>query len=228
MTSAQWLALGSAAVALLATLGGAVGAVIVVHRYARRTRAHLLAAGRWTETAEAARSRSAAEREEQQKQAIRDIERHRTQRERFDMRPIAGWMWVGPTVTLLIGVLGLLALYATAGEDRDIGLWVWTSGSLALALVSMGLAGSLEQRWQLASAVKLELGTQDRFAYDASRLYTDSVVRFVLYRCVKVIAVTMTLVFYAALAMSAFIWLGSITIAPTTIIIVLLILILLK
>jgi hypothetical protein len=228
MTPAQWLALGSAVVALLATVAGAVGGVMVVQRDARRTRARLLAAGRWSETADAARRRSAAEREEQQKQACRGIERHRTQRERFDVRPIAGWMWVGPVVALLIGVFGLLALYATAGEDRDIGLWVWTSGSLALTLVSMSLAGSLEQRWQLASAVKLELGTQDRFAYDASRLYTDSVVRFVLYRCVKVIAVTMTLVFYAALAVGAFIWLGSISIAPTTIIIVLLILILLK
>lgn len=192
---------------------------------------------------EAEKKRIAAEKT---KQHWLSVEKSRTTREKYEIKEISGWMYVGAFLGLLMAVAAGLLIWAS-GADEAGGLW-WFVGIGIAPLILFGIASTLDDDWKASVAAKEELHSADprtdedgisrdfsnhdrllhghRYKYD--HLYTDSPIRYYLYILTKFILGLSTIAFGIGAAILLFMWLGTISIAPTTIIIILLVMILLK
>lgn len=182
---------------------------------------------------------------------IKDSESRRKQKERFEVKEMALWMYIGPIIGFIIAVIAGIMIWA-AGDNDDV-TWLWWIGGIAITPVMLtGFASQLSDQWQLVLEVKEELHADKKnhtlndftvsegdllfyglrnlggYAYKFEHLYTDSKALFLLYSFTKSVNSLSSVVFVILLALLLFMWLGSISIAPTTIIIILLVLILLK
>lgn len=170
------------------------------------------------------------------------IERNRKEREQYEIKEISGWMYIGPLIGLLVASIALLMIWFS-GEGNSEGLW-WFVGIGLAPLLLFGFTSDLDDKWKASVAAKREVEkekdsfesddyyqssiTINGFVYKYEHIYTDSVLTCCFYKITKFIMGLSTIGFGILTAILLFIWLGSISIAPTTIIIILLVLILMK
>jgi len=169
------------------------------------------------------------------------IERDRKEREQYEIKEISGWMYVGPFIGLLVaGIAGLMIWLS--GEGNSEGLW-WVVGIGLAPLLLFGFTSDLDDKWKASVAAKREIEkekdssesddysssmTMNGYQYKYEHIYTDSVLTYWFYKITKFIMGLSTIGFGILAVILLFVWLGSISIAPTTIIIILLVLILMK
>lgn len=187
------------------------------------------------------------ERGERAHKRLVETERARKAQERYAVREMGLWMMWGPFLGLLVACVAGLMIWLSGGAADSAWLW-WIAGISVTPLILSGIASDLDTEWKAAVKVKEELHTADpredengvskdfgnydrllhgyRYQYD--HLYTDSLVKYRLYQFSKFISGLSIIIFAILAAILLFIWLGSISIAPTTIIIILLVMILLK
>lgn len=195
-----------------------------------------------------------AEQEAKEKERVRQhwlkVERNRKEQEKYKIKEISGWMYFGPFLGLLVAVIAGLMIWLS-GESNTSTLW-WLVGVGVAPLMLLGLTSSVDGGWKASIAAKREMeeetgkpkedydflsdfdysSTNDwilnGYKYEPDYIYTDSAVSYWLYKLTKFVLGLSTIAFGILSAVLLFVWLGSISIAPTTIFIILLVLILLK
>ena len=177
------------------------------------------------------------------------IEEKRKTREAYEIKEISGWMYFGPFLGLLVTVIAGIMIWLL-GSDEAGGLW-WIVGIGLAPLMLLGFTSDVDDNWKASVAAKEELeskkdkhnsededylsssfGSSERtlngFKYKYDYIYTDSVISYWFYVLTKFVLGLSTIAFALITAVLLFMWLGSISIAPTTIIIILLIIIILN
>lgn len=179
------------------------------------------------------------------------IEEKRKTRESYEVKEISGWMYFGPFLGLLVAIIAGIMIWLS-GESEAGGLW-WIVGIGIAPLMLLGFTSDIDDSWKASVAAKEELenkkgkpdsdsegedyfsssfGSAERtlngFKYKYDYIYTDSVLSHYFYVLTKFVSGFSTVAFALLAAVLLFIWLGSISIAPTTIIIILLIIIILN
>lgn len=171
------------------------------------------------------------------------IERNRKAREVYEIREISGWMYTGALLGMLMAIVAGLMIWAS-GTANAGDLW-WFVGIGLAPLMLLGFASDLDTSWKASVSAKTELeaanpktDTDGHFNYQTyslngnryknDYLYTDSSIFYWLYVVTKFVLGLTTIVFGIGAAILLFMWLGTISVAPTTIIIILLVMILLK
>lgn len=196
-----------------------------------------------------------AEKEKAEQEKIRHhwllVEKNRKTQEPFELKEISGWMMVGPIIGLLIAIISGIVIWLGDGGDSTF-LW-WILGISIAPLALFGVASQIEEDWKASLSAKKELWekketkkTYDEFDDDSSSytssftfklngfeykygyIYTDSSLKSWFFKFAKFIVALSTILLGILAIILGFIWLGSISIAPTTIIIILLVMILLK
>ncbi|KKS44996.1 MAG: hypothetical protein UV10_C0036G0005 [Candidatus Azambacteria bacterium GW2011_GWA1_42_19] len=179
--------------------------------------------------------------EEKIRQHWLSIERSRKEREQYEIKEISGWMYVGPFVGLLVaGIAGVMIWLS--GEGNAEGLW-WVVGIGLAPLLLFGFTSDLDDKWKASVAAKREIEkekdisesddysssmTINGFEYKYEYIYTDSAFTYWFYKFTKFVMGLSTIGFGILAAILLFMWLGSISIAPTTIIIILLVIIIMN
>lgn len=184
--------------------------------------------------------------EEKAHKRLVEIERARKVREAYEIREISLWMYWGPFLGLLVAAIAGLMIWLSGDSDPT---WLWWIMGISIApLIFFGIASDVDTHWKASVKAKEELHpadpTEDEdgisrdftsydrllngYRYKHDYVYTDSAIKYRLYQFSKVISGLSTIVFAVLAAILLFIWLGSISIAPTTIIIILLVMILMK
>ncbi len=167
------------------------------------------------------------------------VERTRTAREKHQIKEISGWMYVGPGLGVVAAVVVGLIMWIDHAQPNSVSYWFF---GIALApLILLIAAGDIKEKWEAACSAKYELSEQlepyasnvngrgqPNYDYKFDCIYTDSLFSFVVYQFAKICSAIYTLAALVAIAILLFLWLGTISIAPTTIIIILLVMILLK
>jgi len=169
------------------------------------------------------------------------IERGRKQKEKYEIREIPGWMYWGIFVPFLGAIgLGLINFFT----DKDTTTW-WIVGFLALPSILFGFASEIQESWNASVKGKLEVDIERNIntdwnesfgnsykvngqTYRNGYVYIDGVFDYWVYLLTKIVACIATLMLGAVSAILLFMWLGSITVAPTTIIIILLLILILR
>jgi len=124
-------------------------------------------------------------------------------------------------------------------EETSVDVLWWVVAGGLTPVLFLGLTTGIDDSWKASVSAKLENGKGlpdfgsdawniSGFEYRNGYIYTDSAISYWFYKLNKFIAGLSTVIFGILVAVLLFMWLGSISIAPTTIIIVLLVLILLK
>lgn len=192
-----------------------------------------------------------AKEEEQTRQYWLTVERSRKEREKYEIKEAAGWIHVGPFIGLIVAAIAGLMLWLSGTGDTT-GLW-WIIGISMIPLILAGLTTSVDDDWKASVVAKKEIekgqnksGVDDNyndyslssfgstemtlngFRYDYGHIYTDSALKYWFYKLAKFVMGLSTIGFGILAAILLFVWLGSVSIAPTTIIIILLIFILIK
>ncbi len=195
--------------------------------------------------------------EEKMRQHWLSVETNRKEQEQYAMKEISGWMFVGPFMGLVVSAIaGIMILLS--GESDVVGLWWIVGIGLAPLMLfgiisniddqwkaSIAAKGELERKGATNTNSEVRDFVEDYgsnsssdtsstemsangFTYKYGYVYTDSFLSCWSYQLSKFVMGLSTIVFSILVAILLFMWLGSISIAPTTIIIILLILILLK
>ncbi len=189
--------------------------------------------------------------EEKTRQYWLSVERNRKGREQFEIKEISGWMYVGPFIGLIVAAIAGLMIWLS-GESDTAGLW-WIVGIGLAPLILFGFTSAFDDTWKASIAAKREVESEkgkadsadeddnyssssfggsemtlNGFKYKYDHIYTDSVFKYWFYKLTKFIMGLATVGFGILAAILLFIWLGSISIAPTTIIIILLIIIIMN
>lgn len=202
-------------------------------------------------------SRAEIEAEEKRKHAeeVRQrwltIERKRTAREKYEMKEIATWMYIGPLIGLITAVVTGLMIWLSYKNSDVTALW-WIAGISILPAILFGIASEIIDGWKASVSAKIDLEIENDkidgknksdsaflslsssesilngFKYKDEHLYTDNVFEYWFFQVTKFVMTLATIGFAILAAVLLFMWLGSVSIAPTTIIIILLILILFK
>lgn len=194
-----------------------------------------------------------AEQEEKEKERVRQhwlkIERNRKEQEKYKTKEISGWMYFGPFLGMLVAAIAGLMIWLSGASDTST-LW-WIVGIGMAPLMLLGFTSSVDGGWKASVAAKREVeeeagrskdddlfsdfdhsSTSDwmlnGYKYEPDYIYTDSAISYWFYNLTKFVMGLSTIGFGILAAILLFMWLGSISIAPTTIIIILLVLILLK
>jgi hypothetical protein len=195
------------------------------------------------------------EQKKKEKEKIRQrwlsIERNRKKREPYEVKEISGWMHFGPFIGLLVAVIAGLMIKFSETNDTEA-LW-WVVGIAAMPLILLGLTSDIDENWKASIAAKEEIEKENKsrgihdgnsdllysdfsgsertlngFKYKYDCIYFDGGVSYWFYKITKFVMGLSTVGFIVLAAILLFMWLGSVSIAPTTIIIILLIMILLK
>lgn len=179
--------------------------------------------------------------ERQKREKWLEIEKNRTEREKYEIAPMSGWFYLGPFLGMVLAALCLLVMWL--GEADSL---LWLAVVCISPLIFMGFASEAEDDWKYSLEIKKDLdkdkgvyiknqfsGLDNLFIaneqeYKHGFIYTDSYFKFVLSKLSKIIAVFSTILFLIGLVILLFVWLGTVSIAPSTIIIILLIMILFK
>lgn len=179
--------------------------------------------------------------EKKQKEKTRQhwlsVEGNRKEREKYEIKEISGWMYLGPVLGLVTIIIAGIMIWLSGGGD--VGALWWVVGGGLVPLIFLGMASDIEDSWKASISAKLEIGsstpTSDSdswnvsgFKYNNGYIYTDNAISYWFYKLARFVVGLSTVIFSLLVAILLFVWLGSISIAPTTIIIVLLVLILLK
>jgi len=190
--------------------------------------------------------------EEKTRQRWLSIERNRKEREQYEIKEISGWMYFGPFIGLTVSVIAGLMIWLS-GDGNAEGLW-WVVGIGLAPLMLLGFTSDTDDSWKASIAAKKEIeketkksNTEDEdnddyssssfgsdemtingFKYKYGHIYTDRALSHWFYKLTKFVMGLSTIGFTILAAVLLFMWLGSISIAPTTIIIILLVMILLK
>lgn len=194
-----------------------------------------------------------AEQNKKQEEKIRQhwlsIERNRKQREQYEIKEISTWMYVGPFIGLVVAIIAGILIWLSGDSDTAY-LW-WIIGISLAPLMLFGVTSDVDDKWKASVSAKREIekernktDTNDEFNdysdsnsyattingfnYQHDYVYTDSALMNGFYKFTKFVMGFSTIVFSILGAILLFIWLGSISIAPTTIIIILLVMILMK
>lgn len=189
--------------------------------------------------------------EEKTRQHWLSVEGNRKEREQYEIKEISGWMYFGPFIGLVVSVIAGIMIWLSGSGDAE-GLW-WIVGIGLAPLMLFGFTSDTDDKWKSSVAAKKEIQkdkkkphdeseddnyssssfgsnemTLNGFKYKYDYTYTDSAVSYWFYKLAKFVMGLSTIGFTILAAILLFMWLGSISIAPTTIIIILLVMILLK
>src|SRR5258708_4544020 len=163
---------------------------------------------------------------QQQKKEARLLaqEEARTAIEKYRVKEIGGWrvglFWLG----YLLLFIYLIIAYAMHNVDA-------TSSVIILAGVFFfAFANDIEDEWKKRLEIKHKLNNPSApsYKYEYGYIYTDSAIKCYFYKLYKFIVSLSAIAVGGALTFLVFSWLGSLSIAPTTIIIILLIIIIIK
>ena len=150
---------------------------------------------------------------------------------------------------LIVSVIAGLIIWLSNNGNETI-LW-WIVGIGLVPLLLSGITSDIDESWKASVIAKRELEeekdnshdedeedfdlfsdsdetTLNGFKYQEGYIYTDSALSYWVYRLTKFVMGFSTVIFAVLAVALLFIWLGSVSIAPTTIIIILLVLILVK
>lgn len=187
----------------------------------------------------------AEKKEEEMKEEVRQrwlsIERRRTAREVYEVGEISGWMYIGAGLGILMAIACGFLLWI---GETEIDLW-WFIGIGIVPTILFGIASELDTSWKASMSAKAEIESANHktdesgdFSYQSyslngnryknGYLYTDSFFYYWIYVLTKFVMGLSTVLFGIGAVILLFMWLGTISIAPTTIIIILLVMILLK
>lgn len=189
--------------------------------------------------------------EEKTRQHWLSVEGNRKEREQYEIKEISGWMYFGPFIGLVVSVIAGIMIWLSGSGEAE-GLW-WIVGIGLAPLMLFGFTSDTDDKWKASVAAKREIEkdkkksddeseddnyssssfgynemTLNGFKYKHDYIYTDSAVSYWFYKLAKFVMGLSTICFTILAAILLFMWLGSISIAPTTIIIILLVMILLK
>lgn len=173
------------------------------------------------------------------------VERARKIRELYEIKEISTWMYLGPFLGMFVAAIAGLMIWLSGESDVSV-LW-WAVGIGVAPLMLLGFTSSVNDSWEASVVAKKELektkNDDDNFSFSDSRgnervlnghkykygyIYTDSTISYWLYNVTKLVMGLSTIGFGILASILLFMWLGSISIAPTTIIIFLLVIIIIN
>ena len=186
---------------------------------------------------------------EETRQKWLSIERARKEHEKYEIKEAPSWMYIGPLMGLIVSVIAGLIIWLS-GDGNETILW-WIVGIGLVPLLLLGITSDIDESWKASVVAKRELEeeksnsrdeneedfdlfddsdeiTLNGFKYQEGYVYTDSTLSYWIYKLTKFVMGVSTIIFAVLAASLLFMWLGSVSIAPTTIIIILLVLILVK
>ena len=187
-----------------------------------------------------------AEQKEKEEVALAIVEKNRKKREIYEIEEISGWMYFGPFLGLLAAIIAGIMIWISGASNTEE-LW-WILGIGITPLMLFGFATEIDDAWKASVIAKEKIKeesnesnlddddssfsnfdseerTLNGFKYKYNHVYMDSTVSYWLYKLTKFVMGLSTIIFTLLAAVLLFMWLGSISIAPTTIIIILLIII---
>lgn len=154
-------------------------------------------------------------------------EKDRTSIEKYKVKEIGLWMVLPSLLFLSFFFYGLYDYFAN--KNKDMGWYIFPSAIFFFLSV---LASGVEDDWKKRLEFKEELQYADEnykwINYEDKHIYTDSKFEYLVYRIAKIVSYLVSFVIVGILGVLLFTWIGSISIAPTTVIIVLLIILILK
>ena len=170
------------------------------------------------------------------------IEKARTAFEKYKMRKLSGWMQVGPALGCISAIVVGFVMWMS--ESHNFKEYWWFFALAFAPTILLSWSSDINNEWQTSQQAKYALSTErwtnnsvgsehpnykhPYHGYDDDFVYTYRVFNYILYQLIKIVCGLSTLLFAVVAAILLFLWLGNISIAPTTIIIILLIAILLK
>lgn len=157
------------------------------------------------------------------------IEKRRTRREIYETKRRSGPLYsIGPIIGFIAAILfGIVAFLYLADGQKDKNQWVFVAIAISIAPALMvSLADDLDREWLTVKKIKIQLGTYTSYTYLDDYIYTDKFLLYFFYFSSKIICGLYTIVLGPAILVFISYSIGPI--APTTIIIFLLIMILLK
>ena len=170
-----------------------------------------------------------AETDQKQKMLQKMIlqEKERTAQEKYFYSRLGGWWYVIPSLLSLCLLIYIIIIYAS----KDFN-WIIFS-ILAVGIVPIIPIMDYNDKWDMRFEAKAKLSHNNPayeffYGYNENNNYTDSLLEKQIYLIAKIISYLMGIIGFGILSLLAFSWLGSITIAPTTIIIILLVIIIYK
>jgi len=188
-----------------------------------------------------------AKQKEEKKKHWLSIEAERKSREKYEMKEFSGWMYFGPCIGLIIAAVAGFLIWASGSENAG-SLW-WVVGISLAPLILLGFTSDFDDEWKVSCEAKYELQEKkgkrnfddenpfnfefgsyqlNGFNYKNGYIYTDSIFSYWLYTLAKFVSSLSSIIFGIGAIILGFMWLGSISIAPTTIIIILLIIIIMN
>lgn len=182
--------------------------------------------------------------EENRRNKALKVERERNAREKYEIKEFSGWMYIGPTLGLIVACISGFMIWVSGEGVDTTNLW-WVTGIAFVPVMLFGFGSDVEKEWEYSYLIKKDVerekdiqpdwGNFDSLDYSANGysykngyIYTDSWFSYWIYKLSKIVAVLSTIILSVCVSILLFMWLGTITIAPTTIIIFLLIMIYLK
>lgn len=173
---------------------------------------------------------TAEEQKRREKIKIMETERERMEQEFYKVKKLGGW-WIGlPSLVLFIYIIYAIYEYHTTNTlDSN---WFVIFAIIGAAII---ILNSAEEYWTKVLEAKHEIQIENPdykfaniFLYDSDYIYTDSSLKYYSLMISKLVCYLATILFFVLIGILLFAWLGSISIAPTTIIIILLIIIILN
>lgn len=165
--------------------------------------------------------------EKEQEEKIIKKEKSRNQLEKYKISEIGGWVfWL-----LIPFVIGGVYIAIDFFSNDYINWYILFFFGLTVA--SMSILFDLDEKWRKGLQCKAKISDEEDYRFHPDRylygyFYTDSPLEFYAYKLSKIITYLITIVMFVAIVILLFIWLGSISIAPTTIIIILLIILIVQ
>jgi len=162
--------------------------------------------------------------EKEQEEKIIKKEKSRNQLEKYKISEIGGWVFWLLIPFVISGVYAAIDFFLYKNINWYILFF------FGLTIVPMNILFELDEKWGKRLQYKAKSSDEEdyRFHYLYGYFYTDSPLEFYAYKLSKIVTYLITIVMFAAIAILLFIWLGSISIAPTTIIIILLIILIVQ
>ena len=150
-------------------------------------------------------------------------EKKRNVIEKFKVKEIGAWIGLPWILSLIISIY---ILYDYFKNDN----FNWYLLILfVLAFVLLITARGIEDGWKGNLSIKEKIREEDEnfkwVDYSIEYIYTDSFHEYIIYYVAKVVCYLVSFVIIGLIGILLFLWLGSISIAPTTVIIILLIIV---
>jgi hypothetical protein len=151
-------------------------------------------------------------------------EEGRTAPEKFSYKKIATpWLIAVSLIFLVLGVIALFSVFFQS--EGELGPYFWVP--FLLNLYALATILSYNGKWEKHMKAKRQLGKKLDYSY-LEYIHTDSSFEKNVYAFAKVFCYLFDIAAAGLITLLLFSWLGSITIAPTTIIIILLLVIAFK